>query len=124
MNQNEDKYLFNSNLKKLLKNKGISSKELAKMTNISCPTISAYINNKIVPKLEPTIRICDALNVSIDYMLEREHYFVSENKSKSADYNTFLKIYSSLNNSGKKSLMNIISGFEFINDYKKNKDNK
>lgn len=57
--------MLNENIKLYMKNKGITSKELAKKVNVSPTHISYILNNKRYPSVDLLERIADALDVSI-----------------------------------------------------------
>ena len=58
-------------LKILLEEKNISQKDLAKKIGVTEATISKYINNLQMPRLDLVDRIADTLNVTTDYLLGR-----------------------------------------------------
>lgn len=60
---------FGKRLKKLLKDKGLSQKELAKMVFLSEPAISGYIKGTSMPDYHILISIAKCFNVSVDYLL-------------------------------------------------------
>lgn len=53
---------FNEVLKCLLKNKGITQKEFAKMLGVSEPTVSRFINGSRVPRASTATRIFELLD--------------------------------------------------------------
>ena len=48
---------------------GIPQKELAVKIGVSAQTVSKYMRQDIFPALDTFARICDALDVSSDYIL-------------------------------------------------------
>ena len=54
-------------LKAALEFRGLRQKDLAEMTGMSEPAISRYINNERIPRTDTAIKICDALNVTLDW---------------------------------------------------------
>lgn len=61
---------------KILKEKGITGKELATNTNISQSLISDYKNGKVEPSMTNILKIANFLDVSCDYLItgkEQQH---------------------------------------------------
>ena len=59
------------NLRNVRKECNLTQKQIAELLNISQQSYSDYENEKTQPDFETLIRIADALNVSIDYLLGR-----------------------------------------------------
>jgi len=53
--------------------KGLTQEALANSVNVNVSHISNIENNKVKISLTLLIKICNALNVSIDYLLENEY---------------------------------------------------
>lgn len=66
MTEIEFRHEFGKRLQNLLIRKGISQKDLSRMTGISRVLISNYINEKTTPSFYNVDRITKALNCSID----------------------------------------------------------
>lgn len=62
--------LFNDNLEKALKKKGINKKELAEILEISSPSVTAWKTKGTYPTIEKFIKICQVLEVSADELLD------------------------------------------------------
>ncbi|SHJ43220.1 helix-turn-helix domain-containing protein [Lutispora thermophila] len=60
---------FGSILKKLRTEKNITQEELAKVLNVSRPTIGRYEINERFPDQENLVKLSKFFNVSIDYLL-------------------------------------------------------
>lgn len=60
---------FGSRLKSLLENNDISQKDFAEKLEITEATLSRYINNLIVPKIEVVAKMAKLLGVTIDYLI-------------------------------------------------------
>ena len=56
-------------IKELRKDRNISQDELAEKINIDGRQISRYENDKMNPSIEVLIKIAEAFNISIDYLL-------------------------------------------------------
>ncbi len=63
-NQTFNPDTFGKTLKNYQKNRNLSQKDLAKLTNINQSTISNIINQKGYPTIEQFIRLCDVFNIS------------------------------------------------------------
>ena len=62
------KIKFNTRLKELRLEAGLTQKDLAKAIEVGRTTISEYESGKIVPKQEGLLRIANHFNVSVDYL--------------------------------------------------------
>lgn len=62
------KIRFNTRLKELRLENGITQKELANIIEVGRTTISEYESGKIVPKQEGLLKIANYFNVSVDYL--------------------------------------------------------
>lgn len=69
----------------LRKDKNYTQKELAKLLNISASCLSKYEKGTTQPPLDMVIQICDALDVSVDYLLGRNS-FSFDYKKLNANY--------------------------------------
>ena len=63
---------FKINLKVILKEKGVTSKELAERLGVTSVTISYIVTNKTSPSLEMLCRIAKELNVKLSTLLGEE----------------------------------------------------
>lgn len=61
--------MFSTNLKALIKEKGITQKELAEATDVKQNTVSDWINQGNSPKLEHLCRISEFLDVNIHWLI-------------------------------------------------------
>lgn len=66
------KKTLSQNIVKYRNKKGITQRQLAKKSNISIIALNKYENGMVIPNLEATIKIADALNVSIDELTDRK----------------------------------------------------
>ena len=57
-----------------------TQKQMAKMLNISASCLSKYEKNATQPPLDMLVEICDALNVSADYLLGRNDFLFDYKK--------------------------------------------
>lgn len=60
------------NLKEILKEKGMTSKELAEKLGVTSVTISYIVTNKTTPSLDMVSRIAQVLNVKMSTLLGEE----------------------------------------------------
>ena len=72
MTDEEVKVALSTNLKRLLESRGWSGNRLAHECGEAQPTISRILNGKHVPHLGTITRIADALQTSVDYLLNRK----------------------------------------------------
>ncbi len=59
-------------IKELRKEKGLKQLDLAKRINVSVQTISGYETGYAQPPIDILVKIADALETSIDYLVGRE----------------------------------------------------
>jgi len=67
----ENKNIFISNLKKLLNEKNITQKQIAKALKIDQSSISYLLNGITTPKFTTLISIADYFGVSLDWLCGR-----------------------------------------------------
>ena len=61
--------MFGERLNEILKEKGLSQRELSEKCGITEATISRYINNQRIPKMDIFKKIADTLNVDVSVLL-------------------------------------------------------
>ena len=61
--------IFISRTNELLKQKGLSQKQLAKMSNITESSLSRYLSGILVPRIDVIRNIALALGVSVSYLV-------------------------------------------------------
>ncbi len=61
--------IFRQRLLEEIKNSKLTNIELAKKVGVSPEMITQYYTTKKLPKLDTFTRLCEALNVSADYLL-------------------------------------------------------
>ena len=66
------KTVFAQRLTGLLKEKGVSQKELAELVGVTEASISRYMNSERIPKSEIIANIATALHTTSDYLLGTE----------------------------------------------------
>lgn len=71
---------FGKKLSFLLKDKGLSQRELAKSIGVTETTISRYASGGRVPRGSEIKKIADVLGVSIDFLLSNDHKYMSVNE--------------------------------------------
>lgn len=75
---------FKENLKDELFYKGISSKELSKLTGISQGSISNYLReNSSIPSANIAVKIANALNVTVEYLILGENSKINKKEYSS-----------------------------------------
>ena len=72
--------MFSDRLKRTLKERGYSQKELAERSHLTEAAVSKYLSGYRTPHLEILVDLANALNVTTDYLLG------VENKSKAENY--------------------------------------
>lgn len=61
--------IFRKRLREEIQQSQITTTELAKKVGVSPEMITQYYTTKKLPKLDTFTRLCEALNVSADYLL-------------------------------------------------------
>lgn len=61
--------IFKKRLKEEIKHSNLTTKELAALVGVSPEMITQYCTTKKLPKLDTFVKLCNALNVSADYLL-------------------------------------------------------
>ena len=67
----DDKMVLATNIKSIIKEKGISQKELADKVNTTETSISRYISGSRMPKATTLRAIAKVLGVTMDSLMER-----------------------------------------------------
>ena len=66
--------ILNDRMKKARKARRITQEQLAEMANVTRGMIARYETTNHLPSIDTLIRIADALDVSIDYLLGRAEF--------------------------------------------------
>ena len=69
MAKGKELVIFSRRLKSALYARGMNGKQLALAIGVSQPTVSHYVTGQEYPRLISLPAICQALNVSADYLL-------------------------------------------------------
>ena len=64
--------VFPRRLKSAMFDKGLNCKQLAEQTDIHNNMIGHYVRGKYLPKIEALLALCQALDVSADWLMGRE----------------------------------------------------
>lgn len=107
---------FQTKIKELRINSGLTQQELAKKLNCSQSTITMWENGKRQPDIETLEVIADLFNVDMNFLVG-----TSDNTTMILDSNQFelLSLFDQLNDSGKKLILNTIRGLSFSDEYSK-----
>ena len=70
--------VFTKRLNQTLQKQNITQRQLSELTGITEQSISRYANGSRTPKTPELIKIADALDVSIDYLLGRINITVED----------------------------------------------
>lgn len=108
----------------VLKERKMTQFQLSQMTNISTSSINGYLKGKNIPNFDQAVKICNALNISIDAMYdcsfnEKELFL----KYKNADLQDIARIYHSINIEGKHHLKAIAKSISYNPEFMINKTN-
>jgi len=72
MNSEEDSKGMAQRLKQLRMQKGFSQKEFARVVKLAYAQYNRYERGDNIPNAETLTKLADALNISVDYLLEGE----------------------------------------------------
>lgn len=86
------------NLKEILKDKGITSKELAERLGVTSVTISYIVTNKTTPSLDMLARMAQVLNVKLSTLLGEEPLKVADESCGFASYIRYKGIHYTADN--------------------------
>lgn len=73
--------ILGSRIKDLRKNEKMTQKDLGKLVNVTKVSICCYENGSRLPSLEILEDLAEVFKVSVDYLLGRDAFVVSDNKS-------------------------------------------
>lgn len=73
---------FGKRLRDRRKERGFSQNELAKMLETNHSVIGKYERDEVKPLIEVIIKIADALNVSIDYLVGKTSFELNQDMLK------------------------------------------
>ena len=93
-NPDEDYQVMLAKLKTICQNKNITQYALAKATGMSTSSISCLMRGETKPYIYTVLTICDALNVTIADLLERQGY--DENCEEDEDVREMIEAYQCL----------------------------
>jgi len=68
---------WNEKVLSLMGQKGLTQKDLSKLSNITESSISRYLHSEKRPRLDIVVNIAKALNVETNYLLDEEDKSVS-----------------------------------------------
>lgn len=68
--------IFGDNLKDMLKDYGMTQKDLANETGLSKSTISQYINKQKVPSMKAIVNIANVLDITTDELINLDERIV------------------------------------------------
>lgn len=104
------------NLKQLRKEHRLSMKTLGDKLGVSESTISLYENDKRQPDNEMLRKIANYFNCSVDFLLDRDNTN-GQSYVPSIEQQRLLNNYASLNNKGKKKLLDYLDDLIRIDQY-------
>lgn len=64
--------IFSRNLNRIMNERGISQREMAKMAGCSATTIHRYVHGQHTPLLLHCVNICKALNIPVNALLRKD----------------------------------------------------
>ena len=103
----------------ILEHKGISGSQLAAGIGVSTGNIFDWKSGRSAPKPEAISKIADYLNCSTDYLLGRTAVPTTESGELSADEQTLLSYFNSLNDEGKEKAIERLEEMASLDRYKK-----
>ena len=101
-------------LKELRLNQGLSQKDLAEKLNVSPTNIYNYETGRTEPSIEWIIKLADALNTSVDYLIGHDDVESVQRASASGlspEELELLRNYALLSDVERRAVQNVINGF-------------
>lgn len=68
--------IFGDNLRDILKEYGMTQRQLAEETGLNEATISSYINKRKIPSMRAIVNIANALDISTDELINLDDRIV------------------------------------------------
>ena len=68
--------IFGDNLRDILKEYGMTQRQLAEETGLTEATISSYINKRKIPSMKAIVNIANALDISTDELINLDDRIV------------------------------------------------
>ena len=68
--------IFGDNLRDILKEYGMTQRQLAEETGLTEATISSYINKRKIPSMRAIVNIANALDISTDELINLDDRIV------------------------------------------------
>jgi transcriptional regulator with XRE-family HTH domain len=90
------KDVFSQNLKKALAQKGMTQKEVAEKAGIGIASMSGYVTGKAFPSIDVIVEIANILDVSIDWLCNRQSVNDEVNAQKEETLGNAVRVISSL----------------------------
>jgi transcriptional regulator with XRE-family HTH domain len=120
---------FGQRIRTLRVKKGLSQKVFAKMVGMRGATLSRYENDKRLYQWDTLIKIADALDTSIDYLVGRTNISISIQRlthgaDAPSDEISFLEAYSNLNSDDQNLMMERLMTIYDIRNKENRPDNE
>jgi transcriptional regulator with XRE-family HTH domain len=103
--------LFGDRLSELRKKKKLSQENLAKKIGVHAPVIGRYERSEVKPSIEMAVKIAEALEVSLDYMVGNSTELIKDKKILER-----LEIIAKMPSDKKTELFNVIDAY--IRDFR------
>ena len=99
---------FTTRTNEILKERGITQKELSKMSNITEASLSRYLSGDYVPRIDVVRNIAIALGVSVSYLIGESEGTNNNISAFNETYNVVARNKSSLTDDEKAELIKLL----------------
>jgi len=72
--------MFNNRLREIRMKNGLTQEKLSEIVEIGIRNYQYYEQGKHVPSFEILIKLADALDISLDYLVGRDEFITKHNK--------------------------------------------
>lgn len=103
---------FGVNLRSELNFQDVRIKELSKKTKITIPTLDSYLRTKAAePTVENAVKIAQALNVSVEYLVTGKEAEIKSSKPLSREALEVIRLAHTLTPKQCKAILNLVAEF-------------
>jgi len=102
---------FAERLRQLRMQKGISQKDFAHQIDLNYPQYNRYEKGETLPSAETLTKLADALNVTVDYLLEGKSEDAATARFEDTDLLRLFERLEKLSPADKNSIKDVIDGF-------------
>ena len=103
-----------NNIKKIIKEKGFTQKELAQMLKINVNTVSGWVKGTIIPKLDNAYELSKVLECKIDDLISDEEQEAPSEALPIGEEEALTNLFTGLSLQEKRTLINLARDYQAI----------